>query len=91
MRRAYRLKRWEGKLHMRLPGLDSLTLSGSRSLGERCRNELWKKLMSLVVEAVNQRGICAVEMAQLAELPQSEVDSLRERCSCPGCFSQRAN
>ena len=76
---------------MRLPGPSSWSLPGSRDLGQRCRNELWKKLMSLVVQAVNQRGLCAAEMAQLAELPTSEVESMRTRCSCPSCFRHRAN
>lgn len=47
--------------------------------------------MGLVVQAVNQRGLCAVEMTILAELPSEEVELMRTQCSCPRCFAARAN
>ena len=45
-----------------------------------------------VVEAVNQRGMCAVELGRrLADLPSDEIVSLQSRCGCPSCFQKRAN
>ena len=76
---------------MRLPALASSPYSRSEKLGERCRARLWKRLLSLVVDAVNQRGMCAAELATMAELPATEIESLRGRCSCPACFVRRAN
>lgn len=74
---------------MRLPTANSL--AGTRTLGARCREHLWTRLVGLVVQAVNQRGLCAVEMTILAELPSEEVELMRKQCSCPRCFAQRAN
>ncbi len=63
----------------------------SRGLGERCRAKLWSTLLQRVVEAVNQRGMCAAELGCLAELPKPEIESLRQRCGCEVCFQKRAN
>lgn len=92
MRRVYRLKPQsepEKPSPMRLPSANPL--AGTRALGARCRQQLWARLVSLVVQAVNQRGLCAVEMTILAELPSEEVELMRKQCSCPSCFAQRAN
>lgn len=73
------------------PPLASPQFPPPGSLGERCRAKLWLLLLGRVVEAVNQRGMCAVELGTLAELPKDEIESLKKRCSCKSCFAQRAN
>ena len=73
------------------PPLASPPLPLPGSLGERCRAKLWLLLLQRVVEAVNQRGMCAVELGRLADLPSDEIVSLQSRCGCPNCFQKRAN
>ena len=60
----------------RLPSLRTLTMEG---------------LFTRVIAAVNARGMCAAEVARIAELPTSEVAAMANRCGCASCFIQRAN
>lgn len=63
----------------------------SKVWGERYRAKLWSTLVERVIEAVNQRGMCAAELGKLAELPTTEIESLGRRCRCKACFEKRAN
>jgi hypothetical protein len=49
------------------------------------------RLMTRAVAAVNERGLCAADVARLAELPAGEVTAMAQRCACPGCWHARAN
>jgi hypothetical protein len=49
------------------------------------------RLALRIIAAVNRRGLCAVELARLAELPEPEVSRIGRDCDCPSCFSDRAN
>jgi hypothetical protein len=50
-----------------------------------------QRLSVRIIAAVNERGLCAVELARLAELPESEIAQMRRDCVCPACFAARAN
>ncbi len=48
-------------------------------------------LFAEMITAVNARGLCAAEVARLAELPKGEVLAMANRCGCQVCFRRRAN
>lgn len=49
------------------------------------------RLSQRIIAAVNRRGLCAVEVARLAELPEPEIVRIGSGCVCPSCFADRAN
>jgi hypothetical protein len=49
------------------------------------------QLVSQVIAAVNERGLCAAEMARVAELPAGEIAAMAGQCGCRDCFLTRAN
>lgn len=49
------------------------------------------KLVSRVISAVNARGLCAAEVARIADLPKSEIAEMAAQCGCAGCWRARAN
>ena len=49
------------------------------------------RLITHAVAAVNERGLCAADVAHLAELPPGEVLAMAQRCACQTCFCVRAN
>ena len=49
------------------------------------------RLIAQAVAAVNARGLCAADIARLAELPPREVRTMELRCGCSSCWTVRAN
>lgn len=50
-----------------------------------------QRLSGRIIAAVNERGLCAVDLARLAELPADEIAQMQRDCVCPSCFTARAN
>ena len=63
--------------------------SGSARLAYRHR--MLARLFAQAVAAVNERGLCAADIARLAELPPGEVRTMALRCGCSSCWLVRAN
>ena len=57
----------------------------------RLEHMLVARLITRAVAAVNERGLCAADVAHLAELPRGEVLAMAQRCACGTCFGARAN
>jgi len=66
-----------------------ITASGPASA--RLEQMMIARLMTRAVAAVNERGLCAADVARLAELPPGEVLAMTQRCACTGCWQARAN
>lgn len=67
--------------------------SGSARLAYRHRHRclMLARLVAQAVAAVNERGLCAADIARLAELPPGEVRTMALRCGCSSCWLVRAN
>ena len=63
----------------------------SAAASARLEHMMLARFMSRAVAAVNERGLCAAELARLAELPPGEVLTMVQRCLCPACWHARAN
>lgn len=63
------------------------TAGGSARLAHR----MVTRLIAQAVAAVNARGLCAADIARLADLPPPEVRTMELRCSCSSCWTVRAN
>lgn len=48
-------------------------------------------LVERAIAAVNARGLCAVDVARVAELPEPELRAMSDKCGCTGCWQARAN
>lgn len=49
------------------------------------------ELVEQAIAAVNARGLCAAEVARIADLPSAEIASMAAQCGCSGCWGARAN
>lgn len=57
----------------------------------RLEQMMLARFVSRAVAAVNERGLCAADIARLAELPAGEIRSMAQRCGCGTCWHARAN
>lgn len=55
------------------------------------RHRMASRLIAQAIAAVNARGLCAGDIARLAELPPGEVRTLELSCTCSACWLVRAN
>lgn len=64
---------------------------GAAAGSARLAHRMVTRLIAQAVAAVNARGLCAADIARLAELPPREVRTMELRCSCSSCWTVRAN
>lgn len=66
-------------------------MMASAPAAARLERMMVARLITRAVAAVNERGLCAADVAHLAELPAGEVLAMAQRCACQACWHARAN